>query len=71
MADARDLLDSGERLDAEALRALQLERLRASLRHAYTRVPFYREAFDKAGVRPDDCRSLADLARFPLSLIHI
>ncbi|MEV0977171.1 phenylacetate--CoA ligase PaaK [Streptomyces sp. NPDC049915] len=69
MADATaDLLDSGERLDRDALRALQLERLRSSLRHAYTNVPFYREAFDKAGVHPKDCRSLEDLARFPFTV---
>src|SRR3954454_25025855 len=68
MADARELLDAGERLDAAALRALQLERLGGSLRHAYEHVPFYRESFDKAGVRPDDCRSLADLARFPFTV---
>ncbi|MCX5257544.1 phenylacetate--CoA ligase [Streptomyces canus] len=67
MADAAELLDSGERLDAGALRAVQLERMRASLRHAYEHVPFYRESFDKAGVRPDDCRSLSDLARFPFT----
>jgi phenylacetate-CoA ligase len=67
MTDARDLLDAGERLGPEELRALQLERLRASLRHAYDRVPFCRESFDKAGVHPEDCRSLADLARFPFT----
>ncbi|MFH0517879.1 phenylacetate--CoA ligase PaaK [Streptomyces sp. M41] len=67
MADATELLDSGERLDPEELRALQLERLRTSLRHAYDNVPFYRASFDKAGVRPDDCRSLADLAHFPFT----
>ncbi|MFF5022733.1 phenylacetate--CoA ligase PaaK [Streptomyces collinus] len=67
MADARELLDAGERLGAEELRALQLERLRASLRHAYENVPFYRESFDKAGVRPEDCRSLDDLAHFPFT----
>ncbi|MET7729886.1 phenylacetate--CoA ligase PaaK [Streptomyces sp. NPDC005402] len=67
MADAAELLDSGERLDAGALRAVQLERMRASLRHAYEHVPFYRESFDRAGVRPDDCRSLSDLARFPFT----
>ncbi|WP_405539897.1 phenylacetate--CoA ligase [Streptomyces sp. NBC_00075] len=67
MADATEWLDAGERLDAEALRALQLERLRTSLRYAYDNVPFYRESFDKAGVRPDDCRSLADLALFPFT----
>ncbi|BBC97827.1 phenylacetate--CoA ligase PaaK [Streptomyces griseofuscus] len=65
MADARELLDAGERLGLEELRTLQLERLRASLRHAYEQVPFYRESFDKAGIRPEDCRSLEDLARFP------
>ncbi|MFD4725380.1 phenylacetate--CoA ligase PaaK [Streptomyces seoulensis] len=67
MAEKTDLLDAGERLGPEELRELQLERLRASLRHAYARVPFYRESFDKAGVRPEDCRSLADLAHFPFT----
>ncbi|MFH9401203.1 phenylacetate--CoA ligase PaaK [Streptomyces sp. NPDC017638] len=67
MTDVADLLDAGERLGAEELRALQLERLRASLRHAYEHVPFYRESFDRAGVRPEDCRTLADLARFPFT----
>ncbi|AVV46848.1 phenylacetate--CoA ligase [Streptomyces sp. ID05-04B] len=67
MADAGNALDEGERLTEDALRARQLERLRASLRHAYARVPFYREAFDKAGVHPDDCRDLGDLARFPFT----
>ncbi|MFF5470995.1 phenylacetate--CoA ligase PaaK [Streptomyces achromogenes] len=67
MTDAAGPLDAGERLGTEELRALQLERLRASLRHAYDHVPFYRESFDKAGVRPEDCRTLADLARFPFT----
>ncbi|MEU6660124.1 phenylacetate--CoA ligase PaaK [Streptomyces sp. NPDC046821] len=62
-----ELLDAGERLGAEELRAAQLERLRATLRRVYERVPFYRESFDRAGVHPDDCRSLADLARFPFT----
>ncbi|MFI8189233.1 phenylacetate--CoA ligase PaaK [Streptomyces sp. NPDC085946] len=67
MAEAADLLDPGERLDADALREVQLRRLRASLRHAYENVPFYRDSFDRAGIRPEDCRSLADLARFPFT----
>ncbi|MBK3632507.1 phenylacetate--CoA ligase PaaK [Streptomyces asoensis] len=67
MTDARNPLDEGERLDAGALRTLQRERLRASLRHAYAEVPFYRAAFDEAGVHPDDCRDLSDLARFPFT----
>ncbi|WP_329391630.1 phenylacetate--CoA ligase PaaK [Streptomyces sp. NBC_01716] len=60
-------LDAGERLGRDELEALQLTRLRATLRHAYENVSFYRESFDAAGLRPDDCRSLADLARFPLT----
>ncbi|MEV6589516.1 phenylacetate--CoA ligase PaaK [Streptomyces acidicola] len=67
MVDAAGLLDAGERLDVPQLRALQVERLRASLHHAYANVGFFREAFDKAGVHPDDCRTLADLARFPFT----
>ncbi|MGW6459863.1 phenylacetate--CoA ligase PaaK [Streptomyces sp. NPDC055078] len=62
-----ELLDAGERLGREELEALQLERLRASLRHAYDHVAFYRESFDRAGLRPEDCRTLADLGRFPLT----
>ncbi|MFE6027345.1 phenylacetate--CoA ligase PaaK [Streptomyces niveus] len=62
-----DELDAGELLGRDELEALQLTRLRATLRHTYERVPFYRESFDAAGLRPDDCRSLADLARFPFT----
>ncbi|MBT2440215.1 phenylacetate--CoA ligase [Streptomyces sp. ISL-36] len=62
-----DLLDSGERLARAELEALQLERLRSTLRHAYENVAFYRKAFDAAGLSPDDCRSLADLAAFPFT----
>src|SRR3954462_14840758 len=59
------LLDDAERMGVDELRALQVERLRWTLRHAYDNVPHYRRAFDEAGVHPDDCRELADLARFP------
>ncbi|MBB3084390.1 phenylacetate--CoA ligase PaaK [Geodermatophilus sabuli] len=59
------VLDPAERMSVDELRALQLERLRWSLRHAYENVPHYRRAFDAAGVHPEDCTELADLARFP------
>ncbi|GAA2985232.1 MULTISPECIES: phenylacetate--CoA ligase PaaK [Streptomyces] len=62
------LLDDAERLGRKELEVLQLERLRTTLRHAYDRVGFYRKSFDEAGVRPEDCRSLADLARFPFTV---
>jgi len=61
------LLDEAERLDGEALRALQRERLSATLRHAYENVPHYRAAFDAAGVSPADFQNLPDLARFPFT----
>ncbi|MFC8501499.1 phenylacetate--CoA ligase PaaK [Pedococcus sp. NPDC057267] len=51
----------------EELRALQLDRLRWSLAHAYENVPHYRKAFDDAGVHPGDLRELSDLARFPFT----
>ncbi|MFC9028939.1 phenylacetate--CoA ligase PaaK [Streptomyces arboris] len=61
------MLDAAERLSRADLEALQLERLRTTLHHAYENVPFYRAAFDGAGLRPEDCRTLADLARFPFT----
>ncbi|MER6671633.1 phenylacetate--CoA ligase PaaK [Streptomyces sp. NPDC000983] len=62
-----DLRDDAERLSREQLAELQLERLRSTLRHAYDHVELYRKKFDEAGVIPEDCRSLADLARFPFT----
>src|SRR3954470_14862672 len=59
------LLDPAEKMGVDELRALQLERLQTTLRSAYEHVPHYRAAFDAAGVHPDDCRELADLAKFP------
>jgi phenylacetate-CoA ligase len=56
-----------ESASVDALRALQLERMKWSLRHAYDNVPHYRRAFTAAGVHPDDLRTLEDLARFPFT----
>lgn len=64
-APDRALLDPAERMGVDELRALQLVRLQWTLGHAYEHVPHYRAAFDAAGVHPDDCRELADLAKFP------
>jgi len=54
-----------ETADRDELTALQTERLIRTLHHAYDNVPHYREAFDAAGVRPEDCSQLSDLERFP------
>jgi len=64
----RGELEPIERASVDELRALQLERLRWSLRHAYDNVPHYRRAFEAKGVHPDDCKSLADLAKFPFTV---
>lgn len=60
-------LEPIEKAGVDELRALQLKRLQATLRHAYEHSLVYKVKFDAAGVHPDDCRSLADLARFPFT----
>ena len=54
-------------LDRVALEELQLTRLRSTLEAAYSRVPHYRHAFDEAGLRPADLKTLGDLGRFPFT----
>jgi len=61
-------LEPIETASLDALRALQLTRLQASLRRAYDNVPHYRRAFDGQGVRPEDCGTLEDLAKFPFTV---
>ncbi len=60
-------LEPIERASRDELQALQLQRLQATLQHAYEHVPHYRAAFDAKGVHPSDCKTLADLAQFPFT----
>jgi len=60
-------LEPIERASVDELRAVQLERLQWSVRHAYDNVPHYRSAFDAAGVSPGDVTSFDDLARLPFT----
>ena len=60
-------LEPIEKASVDELRALQLERLRWSLRHAYDNVAHYRKKFDAVGAKPGDLKSLADLSKFPLT----
>lgn len=60
-------LDPIERASLDELQALQLQRLQWTLQHAYDNVPHYRRAFDAKGVHPSDCKTLADLAKFPFT----
>ena len=58
-------LEPIETASRDEIAALQLERLKWSLKHAYENVPHHRKAFDAKGVHPDDLKTLADLAKFP------
>jgi phenylacetate-CoA ligase len=60
-------LDPIERASRDELQAVQLERLKWTLSHAYENVAHYRQAFDEAGVHPSDLKTLADLAKFPFT----
>ncbi len=61
-------LDPIEIASRDEIAALQLNRLKWSLRHAYENVAHYRQAFDAAGVHPDDMKQLSDLSRFPFTV---
>ncbi|MDY0384855.1 phenylacetate--CoA ligase [Trichlorobacter sp.] len=56
-----------ETLPRAALEALQLKRLQSVVARVYANVPFYRQSFDQAGVKPEDVKSLADLQRLPFT----
>ena len=60
-------LDPIEKASIDELRSLQLKRLKATLHHAYTYSPVYRAKFDAVGIHPDECKSLADLSKFPFT----
>ena len=60
-------LEPIETASVDALRALQLERLRWSLSHAYENVAHYRRRFEDSGVHPSDLRTLSDIAKFPFT----
>ena len=56
-----------ETLPPEELRSLQAERLKKLVHYVYERVPFYRESFDAAGVKPDDIQTIEDLQKLPFT----
>ncbi len=60
-------LEAIEKASTDELQALQLQRLQHTLQQAYQHVPHYRQAFDAQGVHPSDCKTLADLAKFPFT----
>lgn len=68
IAPNRADLDPIEIASRDEISALQLERLKWSISHAYENVPHYRTKFDDAGVHPDDLKSLSDLSKFPFTV---
>jgi len=57
-----------ETLPRQALEAIKLKRLQDLVERVYASVPFYKEAFDEKGVKPDEIRSLEDLQKLPFTL---
>lgn len=68
LTPSRESLNPIEIASRDEIAALQLQRLKWSLRHAYENVPHYKASFDAAGVHPDDLTELADLAKFPFTV---
>ena len=67
LAAPTDMLDPEERMSRDEIRALQLERLQWTVRHAYENVPLYTRKLDDAGVAPGDIRSLEDVRLLPFT----
>ena len=68
LTPAKSSLDPIEIASRDEIEALQLTRLKWSLRHAYENVPFYKTSFDDADVHPGDLKSLSDLSKFPFTV---
>ena len=64
----RSSLEPIEIASRDEIEALQLERMRWSLNHAYENVPMYKKRFDEKGVHPDDLKTLKDLSKFPFTV---
>jgi len=68
LTPAKDSLDPIEIASRDEISALQLERLKWTLSHAYNNVDHYRKSFDDNGIHPDDLVTLEDLSKFPFTL---
>ncbi len=61
-------LEPIETASRDEVQALQLQRLRWTLQHAYDNVAHYKRSFDAKGVHPSDLKQLADLSKFPFTV---
>ncbi|MFR6257839.1 MAG: phenylacetate--CoA ligase family protein, partial [Anaerovoracaceae bacterium] len=53
--------------DRDTMRALQLEKLKKTVKHEYDNVPHYRKKMDEAGVKPEDINTLEDITKLPFT----
>ncbi len=60
--------DKFESMPLKGMEKFQLENLQKTLKWAYDKVPYHKNKFDNAGVKPEDCKTLADLAKFPFTV---
>ena len=63
----REAIEPIEIASRDEISALQLDRLKWTLAHVYRNVAHYKRVFEKAGVHPDDLKTLEDLRRFPFT----
>lgn len=68
LSPKKDDLEPIEIASRDEISALQLQRMKKTLAHAYENVPFYKAKFDEAGVHPSDLKSLSDLSKFPFTV---
>jgi len=67
LAPKKSELEAIETASRDEIAALQLHRMKRSLRHCYDNSPFYKARFDQHGVHPDDLKTMSDLAKFPFT----
>ena len=59
---------AAETMPRRKLRALQLKRLKQTLKNAWDKVPMYRKRMQEKGIKPADIRGLDDLAALPFTM---
>jgi phenylacetate-CoA ligase len=57
-----------ETMSPEEMKKFQIEHLKKTSKWAYEKIPFYKNAFDEKGVKPDELKMLEDLSKFPFTV---
>lgn len=55
-----------ECISTDQLRSLQDERLKATVKHVYQEVPYYRHAFQENGIEPETLHGLFPMGHVPV-----